>query len=118
MKGNKRSVVVAVILLGIVLPMSAFQGEATVKETVVMRSEPSVKAERTSCVTWTQMCATGPCGEERISALPPGMKVEIKARSNNRDQVGRWNNYWYRIWIDKYDCRENTWVFGEFLQLR
>lgn len=91
--------------------------KATVAETAVLREAPSKDADRASCMTWAKMCETGPCGEKRTTVAESGQIVYISARTEEQFEVGAWNNYWYKISLDNWDCRTETWVYGEFLTI-
>lgn len=90
-----------------------------VKETVVLRTKPSVKADKVICQgdpNHPEDCTNG-C-KETFSTLPRGYSAETCARSANMDKVGKWENYWYEIGAPTNNCSAaQLWIFGEFLKV-
>lgn len=91
--------------------------KATANDTAVLRKAPDKDAERASCMTWTKMCDTGPCGETSTSVLSAGQTAYINGRSEKKMRVGKWNNFWYQISLADWTCGADTWVYGEFLTI-
>ena len=79
-----------------------------IQETVVLRSQPSATAARAICRE-----SSG----ETFSTLPSGNIVSIIERGATPVQVGKWNNYWYRVDVLGRKCTGEVWVFGEFLKI-
>lgn len=94
---------------------AGIKGQAN--DSAVLRTLPSAKADKAICERWTRMCETGPCGEEVFSTLTASDVIWIKGRSDKKDRVGKWNNYWYNISLDNGTCKEEIWVYGEFLTI-
>ena len=93
---------------------AGIKGKAT--DTVVMRQKPSATADRVSCQRWTQMCETGPCGEETFSTLKWGDVVWLHERGK-KEKIGKWYDHWYKINVDSATCPADVWVYGAFLKI-
>lgn len=54
--------------------------------------------------------------------LPKGFQVEVIARSEDSEQIDKWNNHWYYI-VSSLGCYGSIttkygWIFGQFLEIR
>lgn len=85
--------------------------------TVIVRKAPSKSSE---ALSWYSRKKDGTV-EERKN-LRKGEKISVLARTREKLQVDKWNNYWYYVDIDAIDAMGNVplsergWVFGEFLK--
>ncbi len=85
--------------------------------TLIVRKAPSKSSE---ALSWNSQKKDGTV-EERKN-LRKGEKVTVLARTREKLQVDKWNNYWYYVEIDAVDAMGNVplsergWVFGEFLK--
>lgn len=85
--------------------------------TVIVRKAPSKSSE---ALSWNSRKQDGTV-EERKN-LRKGEKITVLARTREKLQVDKWNNYWYYVDIDAIDAMGNVplsergWVFGEFLK--
>jgi len=85
--------------------------------TVIVRKAPSKSSE---ALNWYSQIKDGSV-EERKN-LRKGEKITVLARTREKLQVDKWNNYWYYVDIDATNAMGNVplsergWVFGEFLK--
>lgn len=85
--------------------------------TLVVRKAPSKSSE---ALSWYSQKKDGTV-EERKN-LRRREKVTVLARTREKLQVDKWNNYWYYVEIDAVNAMGNVplsergWVFGEFLK--
>lgn len=74
---------------------------------VVIRSSPSKASQAIAC----------------SGNVPEILNLTVLARSKEKVQVDKWNNYWYYVLVHgnemTFECgNEPAWVFGEFVRLK
>ncbi|HPS56789.1 MAG TPA: hypothetical protein PK514_01670 [Spirochaetota bacterium] len=52
-----------------------------------------------------------------VKALPKGQRLLVLARTKEKSNVGKWNNYWYYVEFELYETRR-AWVYGEFVKIK
>jgi hypothetical protein len=99
----------------------SFHGEAVVTMGMVkaktttnvkIRSAPSTSAKIIEYVQ-DPMGSMGP-DHGNMPYMPPGTELRVVARTKEKKQVEKWNNYWYLVNIN---FQEEVWVFGEFVKI-
>jgi len=53
-------------------------------------------------------------GQNSISSVPPGTTVIVIARTEKKEHVNNWNNYWYLVNVG---LNQEVWMFAEFVKL-
>ena len=119
---------------------------AKVGDTVRVRSKPSLKSKTLKFCNATEKNAldaqekSGDSGKEPEdiygkkqycrSSIPEGVKISLIARTEKKQKIKKWNNYWYYIEYlnseafygggSTYGINssfKNAWVYGEFVDL-
>jgi len=78
---------------------------------VKIRKEPSINSESLKYQDKIIYDTTGKISD----FVPKDTKVNIIARTKNKHQVDKWNNYWYLITVG---MNSEVWMYGEFIKLR
>lgn len=92
------------------------RGQATTG--VKLRAAPDANSEAGKCHNDGGM----------IETLPKKAGVAVVARTGDKVKVANWENYWYFVQVDSYECSfektpaglpyQGAWVFGEFIKLK
>lgn len=85
---------------------------------VKMRAAPDANSEAGKCHNDGGM----------IETLPKNGGVSVVARTVDKVKVANWENYWYFVQVDSYECSfektgqslpyRGAWVFGEFIKYK
>lgn len=88
-----------------VLTMGSSRAKTTTR--VRVRSEPNAVSKELEC---------GGYGEPTVPYADTGTKLTVLARTERREKVQTWNNYWYYADVHCFVLPVHGWVFGEFVK--
>ena len=76
-------------------------------DNVKVREKPSTQSKEIEYIE-------EPFGVDSKKFVPVNTNLTIIARTENKEQVGNWNNYWYLVNVGS---NQEAWMYGEFVKI-
>lgn len=91
--------------------------KAIANSNVKFRIKPNTKSKTIKCSIQDNLG-----GQKEIDYIPKGIEIYLIGRTNEKEKVEKWENYWYLVSMssNSYNAcfADAGWVYGEFLEIK